>query len=47
MNTHSVNHRSAQDIYYSNIGVSHKYLILDIEFLNPSQLLGGLHDSRQ
>lgn len=36
MNTHSVNHRSVQDIFYSNIGVSPKYLIPDIELLNPS-----------
>ena len=46
MNTHSVNHRSAQDIFYSNIGISPKYLIPNIEPLNLSQLLGVLHDSR-
>lgn len=46
MNNHSVNHRSAQYIFYSNIGVSSKYLIPNIELLNPSQFLGVLHDSK-
>lgn len=47
MNTHSVNHRSAQDIFYSNIGVSPKYLIPNTELLNLAQLLCVLHDSRK